>query len=336
MAVQTISQIGQLKLTATATSTDISSETASTDFFANNNWIDFGATGLLEVYQNVKYIILTEYFSVVLDREFGFNLTMVDKPIPIAELMFDQEAGFKIPLYEPRAIFESVSYEGDNIDGHLIPSITFGILSIDELPRQTPELFGIPDVTVASPVVSTVNVSDFVSNLIDAARQPGKDGTPGLPGVNAYTVTVTSSFVVPVVGASVVVNVADASWIVIGQLIYIDTAGGGIGLAGALQVTAKSGNTLTLLNPVPPTLITGGGGGTAVSQVFGEMPNGLINGSNRDYTSVYLYRPNQLAVFLNGIRQHRPDDYSETGGQSFSFVNAPLVGDSISIDYIQS
>jgi hypothetical protein len=32
-------------------------------------------------------------------------------------------------------------------------------------------------------------------------------------------------------------------------MVYIDTAGGGAGLAGALQVTAIAGNTLTLYNP---------------------------------------------------------------------------------------
>jgi hypothetical protein len=61
-----------------------------------------------------------------------------------------------------------------------------------------------------------------------------------------------SSFTVPTVGSTATVNVADASWIVVGQLLYFDTAGGGPGLAGALVVQAKAGNQLTVLNPTPP------------------------------------------------------------------------------------
>jgi microcystin-dependent protein len=38
-------------------------------------------------------------------------------------------------------------------------------------------------------------------------------------------------------------------------MVYVDQAGGGVGQAGALQVTAKSGNQLTLLNPSPPPAI---------------------------------------------------------------------------------
>jgi hypothetical protein len=51
------------------------------------------------------------------------------------------------------------------------------------------------------------------------------------------------------------VTLNDASWVVVGQMVYVDQAGGGVGQAGALQVTAKSGNQLTLLNPAPPPAI---------------------------------------------------------------------------------
>ena len=69
--------------------------------------------------------------------------------------------------------------------------------------------------------------------------------------------------------------------------------------------------------------------------VFGETPAGTIDGANKNYTSAYAYSANQLAVFLNGLRQRRTSDYTETGSQSFSFLNAPLPGDSLSIDYTQ-
>lgn len=82
----------------------------------------------------------------------------------------------------------------------------------------------------------------------------GPTGPQGIQGVNANTTT-TAPFTVPAVGSTVSVTVLDASWIVVGQELYVDTAGGGTGLAGFLQVTAKAGNTLTLLNPVPAPAI---------------------------------------------------------------------------------
>src|SRR5207244_12959300 len=91
-----------------------------------------------------------------------------------------------------------------------------------------------------------------------AGGATGPAGPAGPAGVNAYTVTAVSSFTVPNVGATTTVTVADASWIVVGQLLYFDVAGGRAGLAGALQVTAKAGNGLTLLNPIPPSGVWGG------------------------------------------------------------------------------
>jgi Collagen triple helix repeat (20 copies) len=87
------------------------------------------------------------------------------------------------------------------------------------------------------------------------AGATGPAGSQGSPGANASAVS-TTSFTVPAVGATAPVTLADASWVVVGQMIYADTAGGGPGLAGALQVTAKAGNVVTLLNP---TSSAGGG-----------------------------------------------------------------------------
>jgi hypothetical protein len=80
----------------------------------------------------------------------------------------------------------------------------------------------------------------------------------------------------------------------------------------------------------PPGSGTGGGATT-----WGETPAGAIDGSNTAYTSAHPFTSGLLAVYLNGLRQRSPADYSETGTQSFQFVNAPLPGDIVSIDYIQ-
>lgn len=89
--------------------------------------IDFGAIGEKEVWQNVKYALLTTYYSVPLDREFGIDATFVDKPMPVAQIVLSQEVALKIGLYEPRARFEDVSFEGDGLLGKLEPTVKISI-----------------------------------------------------------------------------------------------------------------------------------------------------------------------------------------------------------------
>jgi len=85
-------------------------------------------------------------------------------------------------------------------------------------------------------------------NLMAAQGGTGATGPAGPTGENANTLTV-ANFTVPAVGATVTVSVADTGWIVVGQVLYVDTAGGGAGLAGAFQVQSKTSTTVTLLNP---------------------------------------------------------------------------------------
>jgi hypothetical protein len=81
----------------------------------------------------------------------------------------------------------------------------------------------------------------------------------------------------------------------------------------------------------------GGGGGTGLGNlIYGEVPTGAVNGVNKNFTTANTYRPNLLSVFLNGVRQRRTNDYSETSNNSFSFVFAPQSGDILSIDYMQT
>jgi hypothetical protein len=68
-------------------------------------------------------------------------------------------------------------------------------------------------------------------------------------GINAFTTTAIASFTVPASGSTTTVNVVDASWIIVGEPLYFDTAGGGAGLPGYLIVTAKTGNQLTIKTP---------------------------------------------------------------------------------------
>jgi len=80
----------------------------------------------------------------------------------------------------------------------------------------------------------------------------GAPGTGGGLGANAFNTTSTV-FTVPPTGQTATVTLNDASWVVPGQYVWIDQAGGGgPGSAGELQVTAKTGNVITVLNPLSP------------------------------------------------------------------------------------
>jgi hypothetical protein len=112
---------------------------------------------------------------------------------------------------------------------------------------------------------------------------------------------------------------------VLGQTLWIETAGGGAGIAGEMQVTAISGTSVTLLN------VSVGAGG---APIWGETPGGNINGINLNYTTANPYTSGHLAVYLNGLRLRRTNDYIETGSQTFQILAAPLAGDSLSVDYM--
>jgi hypothetical protein len=100
-------------------------------------------------------------------------------------------------------------------------------------------------------------------------------------------------------------------------------------------ITAKKLNKLR--DDLSAAITSGGGGGTPASGVFiwGETPTGSINGTNKNFTTAFSYAAGQLAVYLNGVRQRRPNDYTETSSSAFQLINAPLTGDILSVDYMK-
>jgi phage baseplate assembly protein W len=147
--------------------------------------IDFGAVGRDEIMQNLRYIILTEYFSVPLDREFGFDYSMIDKPMAIAEAVLAQEVAMKISLYEPRAQFRSISYVRDELIGKLSPSVVVALLTTNELPPRV--LPSGPTAVAGAPgkVIEEVDLPGFYATLVALAKvqgPPGPTGATGPPG----------------------------------------------------------------------------------------------------------------------------------------------------------
>lgn len=101
------------------------------------------------------------------------------------------------------------------------------------------------------------------NTLISPGGQQGPTGTPGPAGHGAFTTT-TANFTVPPIGGTVSVAVADTSWTVPGEYVWVAGAGGSPTSAMALQVSAvNSATSLTLLNPPAP--------GSAVSSDPGEI-----------------------------------------------------------------
>ncbi|WP_434171189.1 hypothetical protein AHYW_002608 [Providencia manganoxydans] len=73
--------------------------------------IQIGATGLDEIYQNVRTILATTRGSVFLDRHFGIDSSLLDQPTPAALSRYRAHVVTEIEKQEPRVKVVSVSFE---------------------------------------------------------------------------------------------------------------------------------------------------------------------------------------------------------------------------------
>lgn len=83
--------------------------------------VNFGATGVTEILQNVRTIMNTAKLSVPLDRAFGVDATLIDLPMPVAKAKLAAEIVEAVQKYEPRVTISKVTFEGDTDNGLLIP-----------------------------------------------------------------------------------------------------------------------------------------------------------------------------------------------------------------------
>ncbi|MFJ7407115.1 MULTISPECIES: GPW/gp25 family protein [unclassified Lysinibacillus] len=89
--------------------------------------IDFGATGVDEILQNVAFIMATAMMSCPLDREFGLDMTVIDRPINIAKARITADITAAVHKFEPRALIESIEVTGDGLAGSLKPKAKVSI-----------------------------------------------------------------------------------------------------------------------------------------------------------------------------------------------------------------
>lgn len=83
---------------------------------------------------------------------------------------------------------------------------------------------GLPTVIRPSDCCTTSCTDSAGSQIPGPQGPPGTNGTNGTNGSNAYTTT-TAQFVMPASLANVTVDVADSSWVSVGQALFVQTAG---------------------------------------------------------------------------------------------------------------
>jgi phage baseplate assembly protein W len=88
-------------------------------------------TGLAEeVAQNVRMILSTPKGSVPLDREFGLDYSVVDRPMPVARALMEVDIVTQVGRYEPRAKVLRVAWLEDTaaaMDGRALPRVIIDI-----------------------------------------------------------------------------------------------------------------------------------------------------------------------------------------------------------------
>ena len=69
--------------------------------------------------------------------------------------------------------------------------------------------------------------------------------------------------------------------------------------------------------------------------VVNELPQGLINGINATFSSLFSFIPESVVIIVNGLIQSQPNDYITTGNNTLLLVIAPNVLDDVRINYIK-
>jgi hypothetical protein len=100
---------------------------------------------------------------------------------------------------------------------------------------------------------------------------------------------------------------------------------------------AQGGLTPSLLEVVGSTLyfdgVAIGGTGTTVDLVIGEVPSGLVNGSNATFTTAFSFDPDTIDVFVNGLKLLKPDEFTTTGTTQINLTFSPATGEVIQVNY---
>lgn len=107
---------------------------------------------------------------------------------------------------------------------------------------------------------------------------------------------------------------------------FTETAG------GFTMVTAPATGTVLLVDYFIGGTINNIGTNSLITD---ETPSGSVNSSNTVFTAARAYIATSLEVYVNGLKQYRTTDFTETipGSGIFTFLTAPLTGDVVRIAY---
>jgi phage baseplate assembly protein W len=89
--------------------------------------IVFGTSGIQEVMQNVKLIIMTRKGTQPLDRDFGISFDFLDSPMPMVQVKVEQEIFMALRKYEPRAVLKQITWNSDPISGSVKPNVSIQV-----------------------------------------------------------------------------------------------------------------------------------------------------------------------------------------------------------------
>lgn len=79
-----------------------------------------------EILQNIRTILSTPVGSVPLDRDFGVDMSFIDRPLPKAQAEIASGIVNAIKTYEPRVSVKSITWTAD-ADGILRPKVAVRI-----------------------------------------------------------------------------------------------------------------------------------------------------------------------------------------------------------------
>lgn len=94
---------------------DVTTTLDKVDFYPSNIHV--------EVLQNIRTILTTIKGTVPLDRDFGIDAALIDRPINIIKPLLVKEVKEAIEKYEPRAKFHSIVWKGDGSQGKIVPIV---------------------------------------------------------------------------------------------------------------------------------------------------------------------------------------------------------------------
>lgn len=120
-----------------------------------------------------------------------------------------------------------------------------------------------------------------------------------------------------------------------GELTYTEPTTVGSVSKPVVTIRYESGvSTEGYVNLMRGMEITDGWSSTSVYS--DSIPTGAVNSSNTSYTCTSPYLLGTLEVFINGLKQIRNTDYTESGPSTgdFSMTTAPATGDVIRVNYM--